>query len=183
MTNENLMTAAEAQEWVDSREWANGWSVNADQSIDALEFATQYRLNKPLWNKLFKFLAETDPMTLEAGKKIVLEEGRLWINVLEYTPKSAEDTKIESHRNFIDLQYTYEGNELMGVAGKVTPINEYDPVKDRTNYSTDEEIVYSPAPADRFFLYFPKDMHQPSVRSVENPGISRKLVGKIEYAK
>ena len=59
MTNENLMTAAEAQEWVDSREWANGWSVNADKSIDALEFATQYRLNKPLWDKLFKFLAET----------------------------------------------------------------------------------------------------------------------------
>lgn len=183
MTNENLMTAAEAQQWVESREWANGWSVNADKSIDALEFANQYHRNKALWDKLFKFLAETDPMTLEAGKKIVLEEGRLWINVLEYTPKSAEETNIESHRNFIDLQYTYEGNELMGLAGKVTPINEYDPVKDRTNYSTDEEIVYSPAPADRFFLYFPKDMHQPSVRSVENPGISRKLVGKIEYAK
>lgn len=183
MSTETPMTQAEAAKWVESREWANGWKADADKSIDALEFAEQYRHNKPLWDKLFKFLAETDPMTLEAGKKIVLEEGRLWINVLEYTPKSAEDTKIESHRNFIDLQYTYEGNELMGLAGKVTPINDYDPVKDRTNYSTDEEIVYSPASPDLFFLYFPKDMHQPSVRSVENPGISRKLVGKIEYFK
>ena len=113
----------------------------------------------------------------------MLEEGRLWINVLEYTTKSAEDTKIESHRNFIDLQYTYEGNELMGVASTVIPTNEYDPVEDRTNYRSDDPIAYSPASPDVFFLYFPKDMHQPSVRSIDNPGVSRKIVGKIEYAK
>lgn len=180
MSTENNITVDQATEWVESREWANGWDVNADKSINAVEFATQYALNKELWDKMFKFLSETDLSTLQPGK-IVIEEGRLWFNVLEYTPKSAEDTKIEAHKNFIDLQYTYEGNELMGVAGKVTPINEYDPVKDRTNYTTDEEIVYSPAPADRFFLYFPCDMHQPSVRSVENPGVSHKIVGKIEY--
>lgn len=180
MSTENKMSAAEATKWVESREWANGWDVNADKSINPVEFATQYALNKELWDKMFKFLAETDLSKLQPGK-IVIEEGRLWFNVLEYTPKSAEDTKIEAHKNFIDLQYTYDGNELMGVAGKVTPINEYDPVKDRTNYSTDEEIVYSPAPADRFFLYFPCDMHQPSVRSVDNPGVSHKIVGKIEY--
>ncbi len=176
-------TPETAKAWVDSRVWANGWQCEADASIDAVEFATQYEKNKDLWDKLFKFLAETDPTTLEPGKKIVLDEGRLWINVLEYTPKSAADTKIEAHKNFIDLQYTYEGDELMGVAGKVEPINDYDPVKDRTNYRTDEEIVYSPADPGRFFLYFPKDMHQPSVRSVDNPRVSHKLVGKIEYAK
>ena len=180
MSTEKNLTPAEAEKWVESREWSNGWNVNADKSINALEFATQYKLNKPLWDKMFQFLATVDLSKLEPGK-IVLEEGRLWFNVLEYTPKSAEETKIESHKNFIDLQYTYEGNELMGIAGNVTPINDYDPVKDRTNYSTDEEIAYSPATADIFFLYFPCDMHQPSVRSVENPGVSRKLVGKIEY--
>ena len=180
MSTEKCITPAEAEKWVESREWANGWNVNADKSINAVEFATQYALNKPLWDKMFKFLAETDLSKLEPGK-IVIEEGRLWFNVLEYTPKSAEDTKIEAHKNFIDLQYTYEGNELMGVAGKVTPINDYDPVKDRTNYSTGEEIVYSPASPELFFLYFPCDMHQPSVRSNDNPGVSHKIVGKIEY--
>lgn len=182
MSTKPEITREEAQKWVDSREWANGWNANADKSIDAVEFATQYKLDKPLWDKLFKYLAETDPTTLAPGK-IVLEEGRLWINVLEYTPKSADDTKIESHENFIDLQYTYEGNELMGLARHVTPINEYDPVKDRTNYKTDEPIDYVAAAPDRFFLYFPKDMHQPSVKGEGNAVVSRKLVGKIEYAK
>lgn len=182
MSNKPEISREDAQKWVEGRQWANGWNVNADASVDAVEFATQYQLNKPLWDKLFKFLAETDLSTLEAGK-IVLEPERLWINVLEYTPKDAAGTKIEAHKNFIDLQYTFEGNEVMGVAGKVTPINDYDPVKDRTNYSTDEPIVYSPASPDRFFLYFPKDMHQPSVKGEGEAVPSRKIVGKIEYAK
>ena len=176
------ITKEEARKWIESREWANGWDAVADESIDAVEFVRQYKTNKPLWDKLFKFLAETDPNTLEAGK-IVLEEGRLWLNILEYTPKSAEDTKIESHKNFIDLQYTFEGNELMGLAHHVIPTGDYDPVKDKTNYKTDEPIDYVPADPKRFFLYFPNDMHQPSVRSKEDPGVSRKIVGKIEFAK
>lgn len=182
MTKTQAITADEARKWVESRAWANGWDAVADETIDAVEFATQYAANKELWDKLFKFLAETDPSTLQPGK-IVLEDGRLWLNILEYTPKSAEDTKIESHKNFIDLQYTYEGNEIMGLAHNVIPTGDYDPVKDKINYRTDEAIDYVPADPKRFFLYFPADMHQPSVRSMENPGISHKIVGKIEYVK
>lgn len=177
----NRLSQEEARAWMESRVWANGWNVNADASIDAVEFATQYERNRELWDKLFSFLAAADLKSLEAGK-IELVPGRLWINVLEYTPKDAENTKIESHRKFIDLQYTFEGNELMGLAGAVTPANEYDPVKDRTNWVTSEPVDYVPASPDRFFLYFPKDMHQPSVKA-DGPAVpSRKIVGKIEYA-
>lgn len=176
------MNEKEAKEWMASRAWANGLELIADDTIDAVEFAEQYEANKELWDKLFAFLKDTDLNSLPAGKH-VLEDGRLWVNILEYTPKSAEDTKIESHENFIDLQYTFTGNELMGLAGHVTPTGPYDPVKDKTNYTTDEPISYVPADPGRFFLYFPKDMHQPSVRSCENPGPSRKVVGKIEYYK
>lgn len=170
-----------ARRWVDSRAWANGWNVNADESVDAIEFASQYEKNRELWEKLFAYLAETDLNSLQAGK-IELVPGRLWINVLEYTPKDAENTKIESHKKFIDLQYTFVGNEIMGVAGKVEPIDDYDPVKDRTFYTTDEPITYSKATPEVFFLYFPKDMHQPSVKGEGEPVPSRKIVGKIEYA-
>lgn len=68
MSTEKVMTPEEAREWMETREWANGWNVNPDATIDAVEFATQYHRNKPLWDKLFKFLAEHDPMTLEPGK-------------------------------------------------------------------------------------------------------------------
>lgn len=182
MSEMKRFSPEEAKAWVDSRAWANGWDVNADASVDAVEFAEQYAANKELWDALFTFLKNADLSTIAAGKHEIIP-GRVWVNILEYTPKDAANTKIESHKNFIDLQYTFVGNELMGVAGNVTPTGEYDPVKDKTNYTTDEEIVYSEANPGVFFLYFPKDMHQPSVRSCENPGPSRKVVGKIEYAK
>lgn len=172
----------EAQAWVDSRAWAKGLELKADATIDAVEFAEQYAANPDLWDALFAWIKNTDLKTVAAGKHDIVP-GRLWVNILEYTPKSAQDTKIESHENFIDLQYTFVGDELMGLAGRVIPAGPYDPVKDKTNYTTDEEISYVPAPNDTFFLYFPKDMHQPSVRAHEGAGPSRKVVGKIEYAK
>ena len=97
-------------------------------------------------------------MTLEPGK-IELEKDRVWINVpAEYTPKSIEETRTENHRKYIDLQYTFVGDELYGLADpdKVTPTMEYDPVKDRTFYTLDAPASYVPAGADRFFLYFPE---------------------------
>ena len=45
MNNDKKFTPAEAKAWVDSREWANGWDVNADASVNAVEFATQYAAN------------------------------------------------------------------------------------------------------------------------------------------
>lgn len=175
-------TKEEAKAWMDSRVWANGLELKADETIDAVEFAEQYAANRELWDALFSWIKNTDLTKVEAGKHEIIP-GRVWVNILEYTPKSAADTKIESHQNFIDLQYTFVGDELMGLASHVVPTGPYDPVKDKTNYTTDEEISYVPAPNDTFFLYFPKDMHQPSVRAHANAGMSRKVVGKIEYAR
>lgn len=170
------------RQWADSRIWDNGWKVNPDESIDAAEWHSQYEKNKELWDKLFAWLATADLKSLQPGK-VVLVPDRLWVNVLEYTPKDAANTKAEAHRNFIDLQYTYEGNELMGLTDAVEEIEPYNPVKDVTKYRPVGRVDLAPASADRFFLYFPKDLHQPSIASCLNPGISRKIVGKIEYAK
>ncbi|MDE5871339.1 MAG: YhcH/YjgK/YiaL family protein, partial [Muribaculaceae bacterium] len=113
-------TKEEAQAWVDSRAWAKGLDLKADATIDAVEFAEQYAANPELWDALFAWIKDTDLNTVAAGKHDIVP-GRLWVNILEYTPKSAEDTKIESHENFIDLQYTFVGDELMGLAGHVIP--------------------------------------------------------------
>lgn len=185
MSNENKFTPEEAQAWVDSRVWANGWNVNADATVNAVEFAEQYAANKDLWDKLFAFLAEADIDNLPLGKHVLVED-RLWVNIMEYTPKNAESTRTESHNKFIDLQYTFDGadNELYGVpVGRVTPTQEYDPVKDRTFFTPEEEVSYVPAGRDRFFLYFPGELHQPSVAINEPAKPARKAVGKIEYAK
>ena len=69
MSNAKKYTPAEAQAWVESREWANGWNINTDSTVNAVEFANQYAANKELWDKLFTFLAENDLNTLpEIGR-------------------------------------------------------------------------------------------------------------------
>ncbi len=179
--HESTPARQQAEKWVEGRQWDNGWTVNPDKTVDCLEFATQYKLNKPLWDKLFKFLADNDPKSLKPGK-IVLEDGRLWVVVQEYTPATEEEMQIESHKRMIDLQYTFEGNEKMGLASDVKVKTEYSQANDIGFYTTDKPVSYVPAAPDRFFLYFPTDMHKPSVRTKDNPGVSRKIVGKIEYA-
>ena len=59
----------------------------------------------------------------------VLVEGKCWVNIMEYTPKPAQDTRIETHNDFIDLQYTFDGDEVYGVARTLIPVTEYDPEK------------------------------------------------------
>lgn len=176
-------TPAEAKAWVESREWDNGFTCKPDATINAVEFAEQYAANKELWDALFAFLRDADVKTIEVGKHEIIP-GRVWVNIMEYTPKEAANTRIENHEKFIDLQWTFDGEEIYGlVKGKVTPTGPYDEVKDRTFYTTEDEIDYVPAPNDTFFLYFPSDLHQPSVKVTDSATPSRKAVGKIEYAK
>lgn len=177
MRNSNI----ELEQWLSKREWAQGWSVDADDSVDGQEWHDQYEKNKELWDMLFDFLAKNDVRTLEVGK-IVLVPDRLWINVMAYTPKPAEETKAECHRKYIDLQYTFEGNEYMLLPHEWRDEEPYNELKDVTKFKAGKDADISTAESGRFYLYFPKDIHQPSVASKENPGISRKIVGKIEYA-
>ena len=132
-----------------ARQWDNGWTVMPDSTVNNVEFAAQYAKNKELWDKLLNFIANTDLKSLEPGK-VVLVPGRLWINVMAYTPKSADETAAEVHRKYIDLQYTFEGNELMGLVNKVTPTGDYDAVKDVQKFTPAEPVSYVPAAPDRF---------------------------------
>lgn len=168
-----------AKEWMKGREWANGWTVAPHKSIDAMEFADQYRKNKQVWDAAFRFLAEHDLNELPIGKHVILE-GKCWATVSRYMPKSVEKGNIESHRRFVDLQYTLHGNEKMGLARDAEVRQEYNPRKDVAFYRS-SRIKYYRADADAFFLFFPSDIHQPSVQGKGEAVESRKIVIKIEY--
>lgn len=165
--------------WVERGQWRNGWNVNCHPSVNATEFATQYAKNKALWDKLFSHIASLDLDTVSPGKT-VLEEGRLWVIIQEYTPRDSAHMNVEQHHNMIDLQYTMRGNELMGYANDVTPKNLYNPKKDVQHWHAGS-VTYYPAKADAFYLFFPTDYHQPSVQAPGEVKQSRKLVAKIEY--
>ena len=171
--------SADSRKWMESGEWNNGWNVAVHPSVNADEFYGQYTKNKELWDTLFSYLATLDLDSLPVGR-IDLVPGRCWIKMSEYTPRAAEDVNIEQHHNFIDLQYTLRGNEKMGYGHDVRVKHEYNPKKDVAHFNADSVDWYVAGP-EAFFLFFPTDYHQPSVRLTDEPGVSRKLVCKIEY--
>ena len=175
------ITENQAKEWMEKGEWSNGWNVMPHASVNAVEFATQYAANRELWDTLFAHLAKIDLNTIAEGKHEIVP-GRLWLNVSEYTPKPATEQRIEQHQNFIDLDYTLKGNELMGLAENVTPTDEYNAVKDVIHYASDD-VKYYPTDPEHFFIFFPCDYHQPSVRAEGPVETSRRVIAKIEYVK
>lgn len=172
-------SSGNAKKWIKSNVWSNGWTVSPHKSVNATEFATQYHKNKEVWNAVFRFLANNDLEKLPLGNHVICE-GKSWATVSEYTPNEAKKGNIESHRRFIDLQYTLRGNESMGLALNAEVRKEYNPERDIAFY-TSSKIKYYSTDADHFFLFFPSDIHQPSIRRKGEPIRSRKIVVKIEY--
>ena len=131
------------------------------------------------------FLAGSDLSSLTAGK--IQLGGGVVVNVNIYEPKT--DPKFEAHRNYIDLQYVYDGDEDMECALM-------DDALDAGEYNAQKDIqFFGAAKAGRcgrmaftdgdFALFYPQDVHRPGIKNEKSGDIVRKLVFKIpvpEYA-
>jgi YhcH/YjgK/YiaL family protein len=169
-----------AKEWFSSREWANGSSIKAHQSVNILEFSRQYHLNKTYWAEAFDFLKNTNLDTLSPGKYNI-DGSNVYALVTDGPTKAFEDTKWENHRNFIDVQYVVRGREKMGMAplSKATVTEPYNDEKDIAFSSVpDNECDYYVAVPGTFLIFFPQDAHRPAIRA-EGSDTVKKVVIKI----
>ena len=78
--------------------------------VDRLE---KYASLNPLFAQAIEFLKSHDLNALEVGKT-ELKGKDLLVNVAQTKPKAKEDAKLETHRDFIDIQIPLSGTELMG---------------------------------------------------------------------
>jgi len=85
----------------------------------------------------------------------------------------------ESHRNYIDLQYIWEGTELIAVSSsaKLTTIVPYDKEKDIEFFKYFPSTSFAMGPG-MLAILFPSDAHAPCL-SVKKPQIVRKTVVKV----
>jgi len=170
----------EIDKWFNKGEWLNGWNIKPDGSINRKEFALSYFKNKDRWDKAFTFLKSTDLSKLEI-KRYDIDGDNLYAPVSEYLTKNEEDAKFEAHQKYIDIQYVISGVEQMSVAPlsmKKDIITPYDPVKDLEFMTVDQFNSFKATP-ERFFIFFPSDIHRPSVKVGENSQV-RKIVVKVK---
>jgi YhcH/YjgK/YiaL family protein len=94
--------------------------------------------------------------------------------------KNEEDVRFESHRKYIDIQHVIIGAEQMSItplSGRKEELAPYDPAKD-VEFMTVSSTSSFEATPDKFFIFFPSDIHRPSVKIDENKNV-RKVVVKV----
>jgi YhcH/YjgK/YiaL family protein len=173
-------SSTKIDKWFEKGEWLNGWTVTPDASINRKEFAISYFKNKDRWDKSFNFLKTSDLSTMEI-KRYDIDGDNLYAPISEYLTKNIEDAKFEAHQKYIDIQYVIDGSEMMSVA----PLSmmkdvlvPYDATKDVGFMTVTQSSDYKATP-DRFFIFFPSDIHRPSVKIGENAQV-RKVVVKVK---
>ncbi|MDB5009741.1 MAG: hypothetical protein JWQ06_530 [Mucilaginibacter sp.] len=178
-TTDSVANIKKADKWVKSNAWAKDLKIKLHTPVNSVEFKKQYELNKTIWDKVFTFLDDSKLSTLAPGKYPIEGTG-LFASITEAPSKKFEDTKWESHRKVIDLQYIIIGKEKMGKApvSTATVTQAYNSTKDVANYTT--EGTYAIATPMEFFLFFPDDAHRPSI-IVDGYDTVKKLVIKIPY--
>lgn len=173
-------TSNKIQKWFEKGDWLNGWQVEPDPSINVRSFSISYFKNRERWDKAFSFLKNNDLSSLEL-KRYDIDGDNLYVSVSEYLTKNEEDARYESHQKYIDIQYVVSGKELIGI----TPVSQkkdilvpFDPVKDLGFYTVTSGSNHLAIP-DRFFIFFPDDLHRPGLKDGDNSPV-KKVVVKVK---
>jgi len=171
---------AEIDKWFDKGEWLNGWNIIPDASINKKEFAVSYYKQKARWDKAFTFLKNTDLANVEV-KRHDIDGNNVYALVSQYLTKNEADAKYEAHQKYVDIQYVISGTEQMSTApqsAKGDILTAYNATNDIEFMTVTQGSHYKATP-ERFFLFFPSDIHRPSVKIGENSQV-KKVVIKVK---
>jgi YhcH/YjgK/YiaL family protein len=108
-----------------------------------------------------------------AGGAFVIEQA--------YPTRLRADGFFESHQKFIDVQVIFEGEELMEVAdiARMTVKQPYNEKRDLVIYDDSTESSLLRVYARQAAVFFPCDVHMPTLRVRADPVNVRKCVVKI----
>ncbi len=173
---------AEARQWMEAATWKNGFEgALPHESVNAVEFYTQYQKNRAQWDALFQWLRDTDLLNIPKGKHPI--EGTTMVASVEDSQNQPlEKRKSESHIHNIDFQFVVKGVERFGVIDHYTskPNCRYRPDVIHYDYEVEKARFYDSTP-DRFFIFFPGDWHIAKVATEDADQNIRVIVIKVAY--
>jgi YhcH/YjgK/YiaL family protein len=148
--------------------------------IDKLENQELYHFG-PGWKLAFEFL---NSLTVDAEeKKYTIQGDDIFARVMRYETRLPEDSIIESHREYIDLQVLLKGRESIEYFARdgLTVDSVYDQSDDAELYKRtgpgSTRIDLSPG---SFVALFPDDAHMPSLMTHDQSEPVVKVVIKIK---
>ena len=130
--------------------------------LDRLENSMRYVPLHPGFEAAFNFLKQSSLNDFKEGKEHI-DGDRLYALAMATKGKGRRDARLESHRRYIDLQYSVDGSDFIGYENKSSCIPDekgYDSESDIEFYSN-SPAVWLPVTAGSFAIFFPEDVHAP----------------------
>ncbi len=146
--------------------------------IDKLKNSKLYENLGERIGKALNYLKETDFSKIENGK-YEIEGNDIFAMVNEYNTKDATEGKLESHRNYLDVQYVAKGAEQIGYIpfNEQKPEIDYNIENDVTFYSGEKS--FTKLEEGMFAIFFPTDIHMPGIK-LDFPVKVKKVVVKVK---
>ena len=147
-------------------------------TIDHLSNAANYVNIHPGIAKAFDYLMKTD-FEITAPGKYTIEEEDIFSIVQEYETRDSASEKMESHREYIDVQYMCKGTEQVGLAlyNNQSVYALYDAETDFMLYDNRPDF-FAKFSQGMFMIFFPTDLHMPCVQT-DKPLRVKKVVVKV----
>lgn len=137
----------------------------------------------PLIQEALNYLKNTDFQSMQTGQYTLAD--KFIVQVLDLTTQPASTIKPEVHRNKIDIQFLYSGQEQIGISsdtGHNRPASDYIESRDIQFYEQAENESFLMMTPGNFAIFYPEDVHRPACIDQQVSQI-RKIVIKIELAK
>ena len=144
---------------------------------DTLQHRDQYRDLPERILRGLDYLAETDFSALPDGR-YEIDGDKLFANVGSYVTKPANDTP-EAHGKYMDIQYVFEGKELIGV-GPLEEMGEIVEARPEGDIWLRKagHLDYLTLEKGRFIALWPGDAHAPGI-AADGTAPARKCVVKV----
>jgi len=175
-----LWNDEQINKWFENREYLSGLNLIPDQSINKREFAISYFKNKENWDKAFNYLKTTDLQSLEIGRHEI-DSDNVFALIAEYITKEKDEIQFETHKKYVDIQYLISGIEIMSItheSNKTGIHTPYDESIDKEFLIVGKSSHYVATP-ERFFIFFPPDLHRTDIKLFENSPV-KKIVVKVK---
>lgn len=147
---------------------------------DRLENAASY-FSCDAWTKAAEYVRSA-PADLADGAYPILGNDVV-ARVMSYSTKHFQETVLESHRKFVDLQVLLAGREYAEVSStsEMSPCTPYAEDSDVAFYFPDTLGNYCRMTLEpgRFAVFFPQDAHRTQLRAGSAAGAVKKIVVKI----
>ena len=144
---------------------------------DHINNAHRYDDLHPNFRSVLEILQSLNLDALQTGH-IELDGKYVYININTTKSTTKEEARLESHRQYIDIQMPLTGCETFGVRPTqecLSPIGDFDTERDIVFYE-DAPSEFITLSKGEFVIFFPDDAHAPCIDTADN---HLKLVVKV----